>query len=69
MIYLNVILTILCLILISFLIFAIYLVKEYKNKIKQFPSQMNPTWGNIPKVPEDLDKMTAKLMKELFKGK
>jgi hypothetical protein len=44
-------------------------VKEYKNKIKQFPSQMNPTWGNIPKAPEDLNEMTAKLMKELFKGK
>ena len=69
MLYLNVILTILCLILISFLILAIYLVKEYKNKFKQFPSQMNPTWGNIPKAPEDLNEMTAKLMKELFKGK
>lgn len=67
MIYLNVILTILCIILISFLIFAIYIVKEYKNKVKQFPSQMNMDWGQ--KVPEDLNEMTAKLMKELFKGK
>jgi hypothetical protein len=44
-------------------------VKEYKNKFKQFPSQMNPTWGNIPNSPEDLNEMTTKLMKELFKGK
>jgi predicted PurR-regulated permease PerM len=69
MIYLNVILTVLCLILISFLILAIYLVKQYKNKFKQFPSQMNPTWGKISNSPEDLNEMTTKLMKELFKGK
>jgi predicted Holliday junction resolvase-like endonuclease len=67
MIYLNVILTILCIILISFLILAIYLVKEYKNKFKKFPSQMNMDWNQ--KVPGDLNEMTAKLMKELFKGK
>lgn len=67
MIYLNVILTILCIILISFLILAIYLVKEYKNKVKQFPSQMNMDWNQ--KVRGDLNEMTAKLIKELFKGK
>jgi hypothetical protein len=42
-------------------------VKEYKNKIKNFPSQMNMDWNQ--KVPGDLNEMTAKLMKELFKGK
>lgn len=75
MIYLNVILTILCVILTSFLILALYLVKEYKNKIKNFPTQLNTDWNkNIPNFgnKEDLDKMTEmtnKMMRELFKQK
>lgn len=75
MMYLNVILTILCVILISFLILALYLVKEYKNKIKNFPTQLNTDWNkNIPNFgnKEDLDKMaemTNKMMRELFKQK
>lgn len=75
MMYLNVILTILCVILISFLILALYLVKEYKNKIKHFPTQLNTDWSkNIPNFgnKEDLDKMTEmtnKMMRELFKQK
>jgi predicted Holliday junction resolvase-like endonuclease len=60
MIYLNVILTILCVILISFLILALYLVKEYKNKIKNFPTQLNTDWRNTPNFgnKEEIDNMT-----------
>ena len=74
MIYLNVILTILCIILISFLILALYLVKEYKNKIKNFPTQLNTDWRNVPNFgnKEEMNNMTEmanKMMKELFKVK
>jgi predicted Holliday junction resolvase-like endonuclease len=74
MVYLNVILTILCVILISFLILALYLVKEYKNKIKNFPTQLNTDWRNTPNFgnKEEIDNMTEianKMMKELFKVK
>ena len=75
MIYLNVILTILCVILISFLILALYLVKEYKNKIKNFPTQLNTDWNkNIPNFgnKSEIDNMTEmanKMMQELFKVK
>jgi predicted PurR-regulated permease PerM len=76
MIYLNVILTILCVILISFLILALYLVKEYKNKIKNFPNQLNMDWNNPSNLnlgnKQDMDKMTEmanKMMRELFRKK
>jgi predicted Holliday junction resolvase-like endonuclease len=74
MIYLNVILTILCVILISFLILALYLVKEYKNKIKNFPTQLNTDWRNVPNFgnKEEMNNMTEmanKMMQELFKVK
>ena len=74
MVYLNVILTLLCVILISFLILALYLVKEYKNKIKNFPTQLNTDWKNVPNFgnKEELDNMTEmanKMMKELFSKK
>jgi predicted PurR-regulated permease PerM len=75
MIYLNVILTILCVILISFLILALYLVKEYKNKIKNLPSQLNTDWSkNIPNFGnedemDNITEMANKMMQELFKVK
>jgi predicted PurR-regulated permease PerM len=76
MIYLNIILTILCLILISFFILALYLVKEYKNRIKNFPTQLNMDWNNPSKLnfgnKEDINKMTEmanKMMRELFNKK
>ena len=76
MIYLNVILTILCVILISFLILALYLVKEYKNKIKNFPNQLNMDWNNPSNLnlgnKQDMDKMTEmanKMMRDLFNKK
>jgi predicted PurR-regulated permease PerM len=75
MIYLNVILTILCVILISFLILALYLVKEYKNKIKNLPSQLNTDWSkNIPNFGnkdemDNITEMTNKMIQELFKVK
>jgi hypothetical protein len=76
MVYLNVILTILCVILISFLILALYLVKEYKNKIKNFPNQLNMDWNNPSNLnlgnKQDMDKMTEmanKMMRELFRKK
>lgn len=75
MIYLNVILTILCVILISFLILALYLVKEYKNKIKNFPTQLNTDWNkNIPNFGnkaeiDNMAEMANKMMQELFKAK
>lgn len=66
--------TILCIILISFLILALYLVKEYKNKIKNFPTQLNTDWRNVPNFgnKEEMNNMTEmanKMMKELFKVK
>jgi len=75
MVYLNVILTILCVILISFLILALYLVREYKNKIKNFPTQLNTDWNkNIPNFGNkaEMDNMTEmanKMIQELFKVK
>jgi Na+/phosphate symporter len=76
MIYLNIILTILCLILISFFILALYLIKEYKNKIKNFPTQLNMDWDKHPKMnlgnKEEIDKMTEmanKMMRDLFNKK
>jgi predicted PurR-regulated permease PerM len=68
-------LTILCVILISFLILALYLVREYKNKIKNFPTQLNTDWNkNIPHFGNkaEMDNMTEmanKMMQELFKVK
>jgi predicted PurR-regulated permease PerM len=76
MIYLNIILTILCVILISFFILALYLVKGYKNKIKNFPNQLNMDWNNPPNLnfgnKQDMDKMkemTNKMMKDFFNKK
>jgi predicted PurR-regulated permease PerM len=76
MIYLNIILTILCIILISFFILALYLVKEYKNKIKNFPNQLNMDWNSPPNLnfgnKQDMDKMTEmtnKIMRDLFNKK
>lgn len=67
--------TILCVILISFLILALYLVKEYKNKIKNFPTQLNTDWNkNIPNFGnkaeiDNMAEMANKMMQELFKVK
>lgn len=67
--------TILCVILISFLILALYLVKEYKNKIKNFPTQLNTDWNkNIPNFGskaeiDNMAEMANKMMQELFKAK
>lgn len=76
MIYLNIILTILCIILISFFILALYLVKEYKNKIKNLPNQLNMDWNKPSNMnfgnKEELDKMTEmtnKMMRDLFTKK
>ena len=76
MVYLNVILTILCVILISFLILALYLVKGYKNKIKNFSNQLNTDWNSTPYLnfgdKQDMNKMTEmtnKMIRDFFNKK
>jgi len=64
MIYLNVILTILCLILLSFLVGFIFLFKKYGKKLSNLGQV--PRIGD-PKQMEESMKMIGKLMKNFPK--
>jgi hypothetical protein len=71
MVYLNVILTILCVILLSFLIAFIYLIKKYGKKLSNLSKTTSnlggfPPLGN-PKQMEESMKMIGNLMKNFPK--
>jgi preprotein translocase subunit SecG len=67
MVYLNVILTILCLILLVFLVFGVILYKKYgKTMSKLSNSSPLPNFGD-PKSMEESMKMVNNLMKNFIK--
>jgi hypothetical protein len=68
MVYLNVILTVLCLILLSFLGFGIFLYKKFGNGLSNLKNsqQINPNFGD-PKHMGDAMKMIDNLMKNFPK--
>jgi hypothetical protein len=71
MIYLSIILTIICLILLSFLIGAVVLIKKYGGKMSNF-TKNTPISSSLPpigdsKQMEESMKMISNLMKNFGK--
>lgn len=71
MVYLNVILTILCLILLSFLVGFIYIFKKYGKKLSNL-TKTTPNLGGFPPIgdPKQMEesmKMINNLMKNFTK--
>ena len=71
MIYLSIILTIICLILLSFLIGAVVLIKKYGGKMSNFTKNTSIS-GSLPpigdsKQMEESMKMISNLMKKFGK--
>ena len=71
MIYLSIILTIICLILLTFLVCAVVLIKKYGGKMSNF-TKNTPISGDFPpigdsKQMEESMKMISNLMKNFGK--
>ena len=65
MVYLNIILTILCIILLSFLVFGFLLFRKFGKKFSNFQNPTNfPGFGDPEEMRESL-----KMMKNLMKMK
>ena len=71
MIYLNVILTVLCVILLSFLVGILYFWKKYGKKLMKF-GKNTPSTSELPKIgdPKQMEesmKMIGNLLKNMSK--